>query len=164
MVSTALRYYFAPWAEDRALWGTDVRADALLAGCIVALVLNRRSISLPLAAPVAAGAAFVIVLLIGTPPVLLAGGLTILALSSAVLVLSVATTGGWVLVWPPLRWVGSISYGLYLWHPFLFNAFPNLPHLVLVIPAVLAAVASARWIEQPIIRWAKGGTLQRVPG
>ena len=25
VVSTALRYYFGPWAEDRALWGTDVR-------------------------------------------------------------------------------------------------------------------------------------------
>lgn len=157
VASTALRYFFAPWAESRALWGTDVRADALLIGCGLALVLTRRSIRLPSAALVAGGVGFGSIAIIGTPPVLLAGGLTIVALSSAVLVLDVATTTRRFLAWAPLRWVGSISYGLYLWHPFLFNAFPDLPHVALVGPAVLIAVASSRWIEQPIIRWAKSG-------
>jgi peptidoglycan/LPS O-acetylase OafA/YrhL len=160
VASTALRYFFAPWAEDRALWGTDTRADALLAGCAVALLLTQRLIRLPSAAQVAAVAAFGITVIIGTPPVLLSGGLTVIALSSAVLVLGVATTPWSLLSWTPLRWVGSISYGLYLWHPFLFNAFSGLPHLALLGPAVLAAVASSRWIEQPIIRWAKGGSLR----
>jgi peptidoglycan/LPS O-acetylase OafA/YrhL len=164
VASTALRYYFAPWAEDRALWGTDTRADALLAGCAVAFLLTQRWIRLPLAAQVAAVAAFGIMIVIGTVPVLLGGGLTIMAISSALLVLGVATRPWSVLSWAPLRWVGSISYGLYLWHPFLFNAFSGLPHLVLVGPAVLAAVASSRWIEQPIIRWARGGPRQPAGG
>ena len=157
VVSTALRFYLAPWAENRALWGTDARADALLAGCALALVLTRRPLRVPPVVLATAAVAFGVVVIIGTPPVLLAGGLTVISLSSAVLVLGVATTTAGVLAWAPLRWVGSISYGLYLWHPFLFNAFPGVPHLALVVPAFLVAAASSRWIERPIIRWAKGG-------
>jgi len=155
--STALRFYLAPWAEDRALWGTDARADALLAGCALALALTLRPMRVPPAAFALAAVAFGVVVVVGTPPVLLAGGLTVISVSSAALVLGVTTGTAGALAWAPLRWVGSISYGLYLWHPFLFNAFPATPHLALVIPAVLIAAASSRWIERPIIRWAKGG-------
>jgi peptidoglycan/LPS O-acetylase OafA/YrhL len=166
IASTALRYFFAPWAEDRALWGTDVRADALLAGCAIALLLTHRAVRVPGAVMAAAAIAFAVMLIIGTPPVLLAGGLTLLAVSSALLVLGAATMPITmplaVLTWKPLCWVGSISYGLYLWHPFLFNAFPSVPHLVLVGPAVLVAAASSRWIEHPIVSWMKSGAPHRI--
>jgi peptidoglycan/LPS O-acetylase OafA/YrhL len=156
VASTALRFFFAPWAQDRALWGTDVRADALLAGCALALVITRRPIRAPSALVVAAIGLFGAVVIFGSPPVLLAGGLTALSLSSAVLVLRTATMASSVLAWRPLRWVGSISYGLYLWHPFLFNAFPAVPRPALAGLAVLVAAASSRWVERPVMRWAKG--------
>ena len=159
VASTALRFFFAPFDEARALWGTDVRADALLAGCALALVMTRPirvRQTLTIVALLAFGAAVVT----GSPPMLLAGGLTVISLASVLLVLSATTTHG-LLAWAPLRWVGSISYGLYLWHPFLFNAFPAVPHVVLVVPAVLAAVASSRWVEQPIIRWARNRSVPR---
>jgi peptidoglycan/LPS O-acetylase OafA/YrhL len=157
LAATALRFFFAPWAPDRALWGTDVRADALLAGCALALVLTRRPIRAPSALVVAAIGLFSAVLIFGSPPVLLAGGLTAVALSSMVFVLRAATMASSPLAWRPLRWIGSISYGLYLAHPLLFNAFPAVPRPVLAIVAVLVAGASARWLERPVMRWARDG-------
>lgn len=153
VASTALRYFFAPFDGARALWGTDVRADALLAGCALALVMTRPIRVWPALVGVAL-LTFAAAVMMGSPPMLLASGLTAISLSSVILVLW-ATTARGLLAWEPLRWVGSISYSLYLWHPFLFNALPAVPRVVLVVPAVLAAVASSRWVEQPIVRWAR---------
>lgn len=156
VASTALRYYIAPLDSARALWGTDVRADALLAGCGVALVLTRWPVRIPPTAVAIALVAFLLVSIVGSPPVMLAGGLTIITAASAAFIMLLATTGGSALTWRWLRWVGSLSYGLYLWHPFLFSTFSTIPHIALVVPAFLAAMASARWIERPIISWVKG--------
>jgi peptidoglycan/LPS O-acetylase OafA/YrhL len=164
MAATALRFFFAPWAQDRALWGTDVRADALLAGCALALVLTRHPIRAPSTLVVAAIGLFVAVVIFGSPPVLLAGGLTAVALSSTVFVLGAATMARSPLAWSPLRWIGSISYGLYLWHPLLFNAFPAVPRPALALVAVLVAAASARWLERPVMRWARAGRTLRADG
>jgi peptidoglycan/LPS O-acetylase OafA/YrhL len=157
MAATALRFFFAPWDHNRALWGTDVRADALLAGCALALVLTRRPIRAPATLVAAAIGAFGAVVIVGSPPVLLAGGLTVVALSSTIIVLRAATMADILLTWSPLRWIGSISYGLYLWHPLLFNTFPIVPRPALAVVAVLVAAASARWLERPVMRWARQG-------
>jgi peptidoglycan/LPS O-acetylase OafA/YrhL len=164
MAATALRFFFAPLDQDRALWGTDVRADALLAGCALALVLTRRPIRAPSTLVVAAVGLFGAAVIFGSPPVLLAGGLTVVALTSTVFVLRAATTAWRPLAWGPLRWIGSISYGLYLWHPLLFNAFPAVPRLALAPVAVLMAGASARWLERPVMRWVRAGRTVRKPG
>lgn len=65
-----------------------------------------------------------------------------------------------LLCWPPLRWLGHISYSLYLWHAVLFTIFsserfPDVPRAVLVVVKVLlsflSAVASYRFLERPAI-------------
>ncbi|MGZ4476149.1 MAG: acyltransferase family protein [Nocardioides sp.] len=61
----------------------------------------------------------------------------------------------------PLRWLGDISYGLYLWHfPIIVLGRPLLPEqwsgwqqaLVLVATSLLAADLTYRLIERPLLR------------
>jgi peptidoglycan/LPS O-acetylase OafA/YrhL len=160
VLSTALRFCFAPWNEDRALWGTDTRADALLAGCAIALIAVERQIHVPRAAVIAAVLGFAGTVAMGTPAILLAGGLTVIALTSGVLVTSALETRAGLLTWGPLCWFGSISYSLYLWHSLLLKAFPALPPLGLVVVAIAISAASSRWMEQPIIRRVRSATSQ----
>ena len=64
----------------------------------------------------------------------------------------------------PLRYLGRLSYSLYLWHILFFNSTVPLAHmtwapLVLLsqrpyryFAALLCAMASYHWIEKPLIR------------
>jgi peptidoglycan/LPS O-acetylase OafA/YrhL len=62
------------------------------------------------------------------------------------------------LTWPPLIWVGRISYSLYLWQQ-LFTAAPQLypvPSPLLFPPLMfVVAAASYYWIELPCMRTSK---------
>jgi peptidoglycan/LPS O-acetylase OafA/YrhL len=62
------------------------------------------------------------------------------------------------LTWPPLTWVGRISYSLYLWQQ-LFTAKPELYPVAspLLFPPLMFAVAAASyyWIELPCIHLGK---------
>ncbi len=56
--------------------------------------------------------------------------------------------------WPPLRWMGKISYGLYLYHFPIYNGILGTVSLWLVIPAAFAvATVSFYLIERPLLRW-----------
>jgi peptidoglycan/LPS O-acetylase OafA/YrhL len=55
----------------------------------------------------------------------------------------------------PTGWlapIGTISYGLYLWHYPLFSLFGRTPAVLIAV--FVAAWASYRYIERPLIRWA----------
>ncbi len=114
---------------ERLYYATDTRADALLIGCLVALLLTwnllpRTEVCRFLVKAAAAlGALFIIGLTVTTSSqdlFLYAGGFTLVSLSvGAILIV--------IMLWPPaavlailrfkpLRWVGKVSYGLYLWH------------------------------------------------
>ncbi|HST42745.1 MAG TPA: acyltransferase [Conexibacter sp.] len=78
-----------------------------------------------------------------------------------------AGAGTALLRWRPLVYLGTISYGVYLWHVPVLLAVRHLGLLPLhTLPAIVAALvltvpvaaASWHWIEQPAVAWARGFT------
>lgn len=131
----------------RLWWSPDTNAVPLLAGCCAAFAYTY----LP-KVPAYVG-------LLALPvPVLMVDwwwvpgyGLTttLPAVAFAVLTLAVAGNGFRPLEFPPLRAVGKVSYGLYLWHLPLFLAFGWKLGL---LSAVALALLSWRYVEQPFLR------------
>jgi peptidoglycan/LPS O-acetylase OafA/YrhL len=158
--------------ERRVFAAPDATADALLVGCFLGLLycsgtLHRivekaawRRVAVPLAAAGMA-AAFVLVPNTDWRP-LYESVLPFVGLASAVVVGEAACgRGGWLtrlLEQRRLVWVGTISYGFYLWHPVLLYG----TGLRLPLPSVLAALAVARlsyvYVEQPFLRRRRGKT------
>ena len=111
---------------NRMYYGTDTRADALFAGCLVAfLAQHRLSASLKSTLRIFGfSAAILLTYLISTVTFtgqfLYRGGYTLIALATGLLIWSVCdsepTWFARLLAFYPFRWFASISYGLYLWH------------------------------------------------
>ncbi|MCP2322282.1 peptidoglycan/LPS O-acetylase OafA/YrhL [Hamadaea flava] len=157
----------------RAYFGTDTRAQALLIGCALALVLRARG---PSAGPriqwvsgVAAALGLVITGFLwaygdGTQAWLYRGGLTLGAIGVAAVLWHVsvvpAGTLSRVLSVAPLVMIGQISYGLYLWHWPLFQLLDadrtglTGTRLIMLRLAVVLVVATASYwlIERPVRR------------
>lgn len=64
-----------------------------------------------------------------------------------------------IISWRPFVWVGGISYGLYVYHPVIFNCFnvgANMVHLFFAWFVVFAvAVLSMKYVENPVRKWIK---------
>jgi peptidoglycan/LPS O-acetylase OafA/YrhL len=143
-VSAALR--LGPITDIERFWWlyhhTFTRADALLVGCLLALVPFRPS------PPTTLLAAASLVLLVVLP--------TDQGTFATLLLLPTAIAGGIVVVSKP-RWlgigplvaVGRISYGLYLWH---FPLAELLPAWAAFIGTFVMAMLSYRFVELPIRR------------
>jgi peptidoglycan/LPS O-acetylase OafA/YrhL len=139
----------------------DVRADAILWGCLIALV--------PVAAPRWAAAASGIALLVVSFTFLWPYAIGLSSVLAAVFVAGAASLAP-VLAARPLVRIGQISYGIYLWHAIPVGLFEKetLAGNVLAMGAVVVitiglALVSERWIEQPFRRpgWL-GATLAPV--
>ncbi|HZQ78234.1 MAG TPA: acyltransferase [Acidimicrobiia bacterium] len=150
------RALIVPGSTYARVWfGIDTQADALLAGCAVALGLRCRS---RLSGAVAGAGLGALLVFCHENAETLRFGLPAAILCTAVLVPVLADRGGW-LAWGPLRAVGRRSYGLYLWGTAInFLAFDvyglrGLPLLLVVFPATFAVTeVTYQFVERPLRR------------
>jgi peptidoglycan/LPS O-acetylase OafA/YrhL/lysophospholipase L1-like esterase len=164
----------------RVYYGTDTRAQSLLMGALLALLLTR--LRRPLgtkATGLLHGGALVAALWIGwiwahtseDAGWLYRGGFTLCALLVGIVIASVTRPMpgllGALLSVRPLRWIGAISYGLYLWHWPLYvlisqerTGLDGMSLLAARLAATFAtATVSFYVVERPIRR----GALRRWP-
>jgi peptidoglycan/LPS O-acetylase OafA/YrhL len=160
---------------SRVFYGTDTRAQSLLVGAILAMLLMQRGPvrSMPGRA-LLQGGAILCVVFVGLvwarandgSTLLYRGGFLVLGTAVAVVIAAsvqpVGSIVGRLLSIPPLRGLGLISYGVYLWHwPIFLVLTPDrvgwndYPLFALRVAATLGiAIASYRILEMPIRRGA----------
>ncbi|MCY7976593.1 acyltransferase family protein [Bacillus inaquosorum] len=159
---------------SRVYYGTDTRSFALLIGCALALVWpmkrlssNRLSNKLKHTLHATELSAFCILVLCvyftdEYEPFLYRGGMLLISMIAAILIACVCHPSsflGNLLSWRPLRWLGTRSYGIYLWHypvivlstPVQEIGNPVFWHIVLkVIVTFILAELSYHFIEKPV--------------
>lgn len=180
--ATAAVAFTSAATRDRIYFGTDTRAQALLIGSAAAALLVRdwpslnrgwclirtrwgRRIARLLPFVGLAGLAVTTHVATGSVGEFRHGLLIVVAGAAVIVVASVAMEQrgavARILAWRPLVWLGTISYGVYLWHWPIFLALNGQrtgwsgPALFAARCAATVVLAGASWwlIEQPIRRW-----------
>ncbi|MBV1894279.1 MAG: acyltransferase [Ilumatobacteraceae bacterium] len=166
----------------RVYMGTDTRASSLLVGAVAATTLGREMarriadwlgnrLDLVIAS-ICAGIVWAWFSIDGAgAEALYRGGLLLHSVACAVMVVLLATSqsgrSSKVLGWAPLAWIGTMSYGLYLWHwPIYVILSPDRTNIdglgllaIRIAVSLLAAVISFRLVEDPLRRrvtWVRG--------
>ena len=163
----SMRVRFHPGDPSAAYYATDARAHSILIGAFLAVLLLAWRPG-PQARRVLAIAAFPAILIVliatrvtsGTGAHYYHGGSALFAVVVAVLIAGILQPGpvASVLSWRPLVWIGTISYGLYLWHwPIAVWLVPSRVHvgtttlnLLRLAVTFAAATASYYLLERPI--------------
>jgi peptidoglycan/LPS O-acetylase OafA/YrhL len=159
---------------NRFYFGSDTRADALLAGCFTAIVLSwllpRLGARARMRLTAASGVALIgcgvivwraVVVVSGWLPI---WGILALELGVSVLIAGlVAAPRGplaRVLGLPPLAWLGRRSYAVYLFHPIVFeycqrsrvDLSPPVSFVFQMVVVLIVAELSHRLVEAPMLR------------
>jgi peptidoglycan/LPS O-acetylase OafA/YrhL len=156
----------------RAYYGTDARASAVLLGGLAAVLLSGRPDRTPAGVVRALEAAVPVALVVlgcgwlwadGQALWLYRWGFPLLSLAGAVVVAGLAagaaTAPTGVLSVAPLRWLGRVSYGVYLWHwpiytvldaDVLANQWARTGARIAV--TLVVAALSYHLVEQPVRR------------
>jgi peptidoglycan/LPS O-acetylase OafA/YrhL len=160
--ASAVAMVLAYSADDptRAYVGTDARAQQLLIGALLVPVVRRAGRPFrPVGAAAAGVSAGLLLVVPASGSFYYRGGATLVALVFAVLIWSVERAPGSAvarcLSVRPVRWVGTVSYGIYLWHLTVIRFLPEfLPPRVVAVAdvAVTLALATASYylLERPI--------------
>ncbi|AHI55788.1 acyltransferase family protein [Listeria ivanovii] len=158
---------------SRVYYGTDTRAFDLLAGCALAFVwpFNRLSPVVPKKSKAVlniAGTLSILLFLVFTAfvseyqPFLYRGGLLFVAIIGVTMIATISHPASYlskIFSFKPLRWIGTRSYGIYLWHypiitlttPVFEVGQPNIWRAILQVAATfIIAELSFRFIETPI--------------
>jgi peptidoglycan/LPS O-acetylase OafA/YrhL len=172
--ATLMAVLYVPGKDpSRVYYGTDTRAQSLLVGAVVGILLFRHGpvrswfarTAVRLGAIVGAGyTLWLFWRMSERTDALYQGGFLLAALAVSAVIVSVVQPDpghlGRALSVAPLRWVGRISYGLYLWH---WPVFLTLTHartgldgvtllLVRIATSFALAILSYYALEQPIRR------------
>jgi len=171
---------------DRVYFGLDTRSDGLLAGALAALLMSGGMLR---ATPAVcrllnwAGHLTFLALLLYlkwgwvADPIVMEFGLFGLNVGMAVLILSLLFSPGPLLrvvfEFPPLVWLGKISYGLYLWHMVTFWMGGLLPvssfegrgpaWLWMLAGTVAVAAVSFYALERPLLKLKRRFERVRAP-
>jgi peptidoglycan/LPS O-acetylase OafA/YrhL len=171
--------YGITYTSARDFWGrTDVMLDGLLWGCILALTFRLPPLKALLVKVTApwfwiAGVTLIAVIIAISPKVGWKAGFALLSLLPMVIALMVVgttlhptTTIARFLETPAMRWVGRISYSLYLWQQIFLISWgaslpseANIPGIAWLqrlpfnfIAAFACAACSYYFIERPLIK------------
>jgi len=146
---------------------TQVRADALLMGCLLALLLSEKTIyarvirlSKWLAVPAAAGVIFACMRFPTLQPLWESACIAVLL---AATMLHPSSIPSRILSWKPLARLGLVSYSVYVWqNPFMgFYGILPIFALMLCVFLPLFALGSYYLIERPCTRFGRRITSKR---
>lgn len=156
---------------DRLYFGADTRAQALLIGAALGATLRGGPVAGSRRTSAAALLSVAVLVVVSATASenatwMYRGGFTLAALAAGMVIVGGPATP-WirrVLEWPPLRLLGIISYGVYLWHwPILVIldearlGLRDFAHrIVVLVVTLIVATLSYRLLERPIRQGAIG--------
>ncbi len=174
-----MAWNFEPGMDpSRVYYGTDTRAQNLLVGSALAFLHHGYpDHTLPRWSGVT-GAAVLLLLMLTThdhSPWIYRGGFALIAIATALIIADAVQPSGWLragLSAPPMRFIGRISYGMYLWHwPIYLMLTPDrigLDGATLLLlrfaATIVISTLSYHFVESPIRAGALAGVRIRVLG